>query len=237
MKNAGIKQIVLEKYVAESGAEGLYENGELTERFYTLYKNYQLLLEKFLLRELPLTEYDDRFFHSGLYFTTVKPEDKDIYQSLSGMNLRYFFLRNILHVEKLSDEEIQMVVALDGKELSDPSEETMNFIGKTYQWVLCINRDNDDTAYMLCYGTDRDYFWHDSRELIFGFRYDKYADNGLGHDKKWLENSFEQYKMVSIALGELQRVCSETLAMKVCFLNYDDVSVRRSMLRKQTDSF
>ena len=59
MKNARIKQIVFEKYVAESGVEGLYEDGELTERFYTLYKNYQLFLEKFLLRELPFAEYDD----------------------------------------------------------------------------------------------------------------------------------------------------------------------------------
>ena len=232
MKNARLRQIVFEKYVAESDVEGLYENGELTERFYTLYKNYQLLLEKFLLRELPLAEYDDRLFHSGLYFTTVKPEDMDIYQSLSGMNLRYFFLRNILHVEKLADEDIQMIVNIDAEELSDPSEETMNFIRKTYQWVLCINRDGDDTTYMICYGTDRDYYWHDSRELIFGFRYDKYADNGLGQDEEWLENSFEQYKMVSIAFGELQRICSETLDMKVHFLNYDDVSVMRSMFKE-----
>ena len=231
MKNTKIKQIVFEKFVAESGAEGLYENGELTDRFYTLYKNYQVLLEKFLLMELPLAEYDDRFFHSGLYFTTVKPEDMDIYQSLSGMNLRYFFLRNILHVEKLSDEDIEMIVGLDEKELSDPSEDTMNFIRKTFQWVLSINRDNDDTTYMICYGTDRDYFWHDSRELIFGFRNDQYADNGLGHGKKWLENSFEQYKMVSIAFGELQTVCSEILDTKVVFLRYDDVSVMRSMFK------
>lgn len=232
MKNARIRQIVFEKYVAESDVEGLYEDGELTERFYTLYKNYQLLLEKFFLRELPLAEYDDRFFHSGLHFTAVKPEDMDIYQSLSGMNLRYFFLRNILHVEKLSDEDIQMIVSMDAKELYDPSEETMNFIRKTYQWVLCINRDGDDTTYMVCYGTDRDYFWHDSRELIFGFRYDEYADNGLGQNEEWLENHFAQYTMTSITFGELQNVCSETLAMKVHFLKYDEVSVMRSMFKE-----
>lgn len=212
--------------------KGLYMDGKLTNKFYLLYKNYKILLEKFLIDRLPLLEYDNKIYNSGLFFTPVKKEDMDIYQLLSTMNLRYFYLRNILNVDKLSFDDINYVVNLSNGEIVNFDDKLFEFVNRTYKDVLNSNRENNDNIHMVCYGTDRDYYWHDSKDLIFGFRYDKYADNGLGHDKEWLNNSFEQYKLISICLGELNKECSKRLELNVYFLNYDDVSVIKSMRRK-----
>lgn len=230
--NDMINQIVNVVNIEELIDKGLYRDGDFTDKFYVLYKNYKILLEKFLVSKLPLLEYDNKIDNSGLLFYPVKREDMDIYQLLSTMNLKYIYLRNVLNVDKLSNDDIELVVNLSDSELINPDEKMIELINRTYKDVLSSNRDSNDDIYMVCYGTDRDYFWHDSRDLVFGIRHDEYADNGLGQNDDWLNNYYKQNKLIGDCIKELDSKCMEILGINVHFLKYDEVSIINSMIRR-----
>ena len=82
-------------------SKGLYENNNLNSKYYQLYKNYKILLDKYLVNKLELDVYDQSIDDTGLKFMPVKKEDMDYYQYISTMNLKYIYLRNNLYVEKL----------------------------------------------------------------------------------------------------------------------------------------
>ena len=229
--NDMIKQIVQCDSIELLESKGLYENNDFNDRFYLLYKNYKILFERYLLNKLPLGEYDERIDKSNLLFLPVNKDNMDIYQLMSTFNLKYIYLRNILNVDKLSIEDIEMIVNLKDEELSNPSKELYELIDRTYKNVLDANRDVNDVSHMICYGEDRDYFWHDSKELVFGIRQDEYSDNGLGENEEWLDNYYMQMQFLGNIILELQNKCSEILGIKVNFLYYDDVSIEKSMSR------
>lgn len=230
--NDMISQIVNVVNMDEFINKGLYKDGNFTDKFYILYKNYKILLEKFLINKLPLVEYDNKIDNSGLLFYPVKRDDMDIYQLLSTMDLKYIYLRNVLNVDKLSDDDIELVVNLSDSELIMFDEKMIGLINRTYKDVLSSNRDSNDDTYMVCYGTDRDYFWHDSRDLVFGIRHDEYADNGLGQNGEWLNNYYKQNKLIGDCIKELDSKSMEILGINVHFLKYDEVSVINSMVRR-----
>lgn len=230
--NDMINQIVNVVNIEELIDKGLYRAGDFTDKFYVLYKNYKILLEKFLVSKLPLLEYDNKIDNSGLLFYPVKREDMDIYQLLSTMNLKYIYLRNVLNVDKLSNDDIELIISLNENELINSNDKMIELINRTYKDVLSSNRDSNDDTYMVCYGTDTDYFWHDSRDLVFGIRHDEYADNGLGQNKDWLNNYYKQNKLIGDCIKELDSKCMEILGINVHFLKYDEVSVINSMRRR-----
>lgn len=230
--NEMISQIVNVINSDEFISKGLYKDGDFTNKFYVLYKNYKILLEKFLVSRLPLVEYDNKIDSSGLLFSPVKREDMDIYQLLSMMNLKYIYLRNVLNVDKLCNDDIDLIVNLSENELNNISDELYELVNRTYKDVLNNNRDNNDNIHMICYGTDSDYFWHDSRDLVFGIRYDEYVDNGLGQDDDWLNNYYKQNMLIGNIISELNDKCKEILGVNVHFLKYDEVSVINSLFSK-----
>lgn len=209
--------------------KGLYENNDLNDRFYLLYKNYKILFEKYLLNKLSLKEYDNRIVDSNLFFTPVNNDIMDIYQLLSTFGLKYIYLRNILNVDKLSVEDINIIINLKDDELSNPSEKLFELVDNTYKMVLNADRNGNNISYMICYGNDSDYFWHDSRELVLGIRQDELADNGLGQNEEWLDNYFKQMKLLGDIILELETKGEEILGIKVNCLYYDNVSVEKSM--------
>lgn len=212
--------------------KGLYTNNDLNLKFYSLYKNYKILLEKYLLKKLPLKECDDRMRDSGLLFIPVQKEDMCYYQLLSTFDLKYIYLRSDLHVDKLSFEDIELLVNLTADELSNPSDKTFELIDRTYKNVIDSKKDNaDDVIVMNCYGPDREEFWFPSNELIFGIRYDEFADNGLGEEEEWDENYNKQMMFIGEMMNSLNKVCSDILGIKVNFIYFDDNTVKKNRIR------
>ena len=84
---------------------------------------------------------------------------------------------------------------------------------------------------MVCYGPDRDGFWFDSRELVFGVRQDEYIDNELGDGQEWVDNYFNQLQFLGKMFSEYGPKFSDILGIKVNFLYYDNVSIEKSMSR------
>ena len=227
--NDMIRQMVQFYDIEYLKKKGLYDENDFSDKFFKLYINYKILLEKYLLKKLSLKEFDNKIVNSEFKFSPVMKENMDIYQLLSVLNLKYVYLRNNLNVDKLSIQDIELVVNLNDSNLSKPSDELFSFIERTYKDVLDANRENNDVRHMVCYGKDTDYFWKDSRDLVFGVRQDEFVDNGLGEEDEWLDNYFGQMQFLGNLFNEYETKYSSILEINVKFLYYDDVSVKKSM--------
>jgi len=226
-----IKQMIQYDNVECFKEKGLYDENDFNDRFFRLYVNYKILFEKYLLKKLSLKEMDDKIGNSDLMFFAVKKDDMDMYQMLSTLNLNYIYLRNNLNVDKLSMTDIDLIVGLSDKDLSKPGNELYDLVERTFKSVLDLNRGQEDIGHMVCYGPDRDDFWFDSRDLIFGVRQDEYADNGLGEEQEWVDNYFDQLQFLGRMFNELSPKFSDVLGINVNFLYYDNVSIQKSMSR------
>lgn len=218
--------------------KGLLEGNELNadfynfnDKYYTLYKNYKKLLDMFLLAKFSLKEYDDRVENSGLKFVPVKKEDMDYYQYISNMGLKYFYLRNNLYIEKLDEKDIDVLINLSQEQLANPNKEIMDIIERTYLMVIDFASGKGMPS-MSCYGLDYDEYWHDSSELVFGFIFDDFADNGLGQDELWQENYFKQTRFINELLAEMNKKISEAQGKNVNFIRYNEFTIKESALSR-----
>ena len=84
---------------------------------------------------------------------------------------------------------------------------------------------------MVCYGPDRNDFWFDSRELVFGVRHDEYIDNGLGEGQEWLDNYSKQKQFINEETKKVGNICSEKLGLKVNFCLINDNLMRNVMIK------
>lgn len=215
--------------------KGLYENDELTDRYYILVKNYKILLDKYLMNKLPLKDMDNEIINSGLSFIPVEKEKMDFYQKFSAMKLKYLYLRNNLYVYKLSNSEIDTLVNLTDNQLAKPSAKLMELIDDTYRMVIDAKPYGDDVSdvYMKCYGIDDNDYWLKSDELVIGLRYDEFADNGLGDGDEWVDNYNNQLEFLGNLMKNIENKCCDILGFKVNILYYDDVIVENTMGRNR----
>ena len=233
--NEMIKEMLDEFNYDVFTSKGLYENDDLTDRYYTLVKNYKILLDKYLINKLPLKDMDDEIINSGLFFVPVEKDKMDFFQKFSTMKLKYLYLRNNLYVYKLSNGEIDTLVNLTNNQLSKPSNKLMEFIEDTYRMVIDSKPYGEDVSsiFMKCYGIDDDEYWHKSDELIIGVRYDEFADNGLGEGDEWVDNYNKQLEFLGNLMNNIEKKCSDILGFKANLLYYDDVIIENTMGRER----
>ena len=216
-------------------SKGLYENDDLTDRYYILVKNYKILLDKYLMSKLPLKDMDNEIINSGLFFIPVEKEKMDFYQKFSAMKLKYLYLRNNLYVYKLSNGEIDTLVNLSNNQLAKPSAKLMELIEDTYRMVIDAKPYGDDVSdvYMKCYGIDDNDYWLKSDELVIGLRYDEFVDNGLGNGDEWVDNYNKQLEFLGNLMKNIENKCSDILGFRVNILYYDDVIIENTMGRNR----
>ena len=200
-----------------------------TKKYYVLYRNYKRLLDRYLLNALSLQQYDDRLSSSGLRFSPVPIKYMDYYQFMSKMGLKFFYLRNHIFVEKLSEDDINAINRLRWSEVLDPGDETMEIIERTWRMVIdyCSGKGMPG---MSLYGLDYPKNWHDSSELVFGFRYDEFAENGLGQDDLWLDNYFKQTEFINDLLDEMHVKTTAIVGNNVNINRYGDYTIDQPVL-------
>ena len=212
-------------------SKGLYDNNSVNDKYLMLFKKYKILLDKYLVNKLELNIYDKAIDDSKLSFVPVISEKMDYYQYISSMGLKYFYLRNNIYVEKLSQENIDKILKLSDDELKNPSEEIIKLIEDTYSDIIDVKNEKDVT-YMVCYGPDSDRFWFESDELVIGFRFDDFADNGLGEDDEWEENRDNQITYVNGIMNQITENANKVLKVKTDVVWYNDFTVKEAVKLK-----
>ena len=204
---------------------GLADKKGINEKYYTVYTNYKILLDRYLVNRLNLDVYDKSIDESGYKFIPIDSKGMDYYQYMSAMNLKYLYLRNNLYIEKLSKEVINRLLSLTTEELNKPSEELIGIVEATYKSVIDKSPESDG-SYMARYGPDNDKFWYPSNELIIGLRYDMFADNGLGEDDEWKENNEKQLIFINALIDEVDDTGESILGIPVNVILYTDYTIK-----------
>ena len=185
-----------------------------------LYLTYQILLTDYLAHTLGLKEFENQLKNSNLKYKKVDEENMDIYQYLS--NLDYFYVRNNLYLEHLSEEEKRFLQSKINNDNLD--EQSTIFIQNTMSKVLDENYGKDPKP--VVFGPLDSNYMALSNELVIGFRYDKYNLQGMSDDE-WNDNFEKQEDDLEIKLDDLRKNISQFSIMPVKIIEYNDYNIKK----------
>lgn len=147
--------------------KGLVTDNKLNSKYFNIQKNYKVLFEKYIAETLDLKKYDDLLANSDLKIDSCMPYRMDYYQKNSTLDLKYIYIKNNLHIEKLAKED------LDSLELGNDEELLKKIVKKTYSDVIKINYLNEEeikgnfkTQYFEGFDSPNTIFNNDSLVLI-----------------------------------------------------------------------
>lgn len=147
--------------------KGLVTDNKLNSRYFNIQKNYKIIFEKYIAETLNLKKYDDLLANSNLKIDSCVPYRMDYYQKNSTLNLKYIYIKNNLHIEKLAKED------LDSLEKANDEELLKDIVKKTYPDVIKINYLDDKeikgkfkTQYFEGFDSPNTVFNNDSLVLI-----------------------------------------------------------------------
>ena len=187
-----------------------YDGVDIQNRYFDNVKIYSNYLEVYLSDKLNLKEIEKALEESKLSFIPVE-EDKDIYQEDSIF--KYFYLRNYLHIEKLTEEETEILT----KPLS--MSEIISFVESTYKKVITIDCGGE----YINYGPESINFLAKKTDIVLGFRYEEYIQPGNTEEEK-LANYFEQVEFLNKVSNNIQKKAEEnSIALKL--IKYDSNSI------------
>ena len=135
--------------VQEAIIKGLVINNN-SDKYDNLVKIYKYLLEYYISSKVNLSKYDEMIKNSNLYIG-VNNKYKGINEYLK---LDYIFLINELYVEKLSIQDIDILLNKFDKD--NINDEVINIISRTYKEVIYDNFKNNEYCnekYKVFYGT------------------------------------------------------------------------------------
>lgn len=145
------------------------------EDYIKKYIKYYGFLLPFLIELLDLKEYDEKFYTNETKFSPIERENMDIYQFMSSKYLKYFYLRNNLYIERLTEEEVKELERL----LEVPLDKISRaFIEKTYQKVLYETSEKSETNILKNFGPETDInCYANPNSIILGFRYNIFNES------------------------------------------------------------
>lgn len=197
------------------------EDNDLNEKFSKAYKKYYTFLEQYIDKIINISKYDNLIAFHDSKLECVKKDDMDIYQSLSSF--KYFYLRNTLYIENLTEQELELLIS---KEAYD--EEVQALISSTYKKIITTSLSNENIN--INYGPmESAAFYAPANALVLGFRYDPEFDGELAKkdDDAWYDNYQEQQFFVMTTLHNLEEETKEKLEVLIRVIKYDEFSIKK----------
>lgn len=135
--NVDMKRSLPLSYDLELAAEkGLADKNGFSQRYFELQAYYARAIWELLEAKCGISQLDAQILGAELRFIPCA-EPVNVYQKHWSFGAKFLFLRNNLHLERLSPEELN---ELDGYErAAEPADEVVQgFVQKTLQGVICI---------------------------------------------------------------------------------------------------
>lgn len=121
--------------------KNLYKDGMFTERFILLQGVYRFLLSRFLLKQAELAKIDQEIENHEAGFSEIEAEEKDIYQKSDFMGLRYLYLRNHIHIERLEISQLKFLETLLDSFSKTQAIEARELLKSTYKNVIAFSEE------------------------------------------------------------------------------------------------
>lgn len=197
--------------------KGLYDEG-FSDEFFELYNKYKEMFSNFVKANLPIASIENGYQIAVFHFSPVKASDMDFYQRTDRMGFEYIYLRNNYYIENLPSADIEHLKTC---EIDDYA-----FIERTFRMVIDKYPKQENTKTFVMYGPDSAKFLCNSEDIVFGIRYDEFAENGLD-DETWQNNFFEQLKFTAQMTGIMEIAFEPRINNPVRAIQYNEVSILR----------
>lgn len=221
------------KQVNEEELRTIYPNGELKnmcdkdkQNFLQKYFLYRKLFTEFLILKLELREYDEEIANSKLNFKPSNEDDMDFYQYFSSEELKYFYIRNNIYIDKLSQIEDNFLQKRIDNNNYDFDIDAKKFIEDTYEKVIFEDVLNNGDTCITIYGPDSSSFMAPNNAVVIGFRYDEFNLNGLD-DNNWNELHNKQLLYLRDLDNKMSVNMDSALQVPVAILKYNEFSIKK----------
>lgn len=202
-------------------------NETATQEYLSLSTLYRTLLNEYI-KTICINDFDEAIKNSGLNFIPIEDENQDFYQYYNNSGLTYYYVRNNIYLERLTEEETKFLKSkLSSQDLS-LTKEDMNFISQTFSKVIKEIHDGVEEPFDTNYGPTSTGYFAPSNALVIGFRYDRFKNNGMDEDR-FFENLMKQ-KSYSLNLNsQLQEILQSQLQLPVKVIEYNENSVKKNI--------
>lgn len=201
---------------------------ELSE-YLKIYNLYRKLYIEYVIEKLELRKFDKLIEKSELEFSQTIEEDMDIYQYFSSKELKYFYIRNNVYVERLNDEEIDILKEKIKNKDYELDNISRVLIENTYNKVIFEGRRNDGKKYVTTFGPNSRNFLASSHSIVIGFRYNEFDDSGLS-DNDWRERHIKQLEYMSEIFKNIIENNRENSKMLMSIFKYNEFSVIKKVI-------
>ena len=207
-------------------------NKDAKEFYLAIYSLYMNLMYQYLMKKTEIVNYDKQLIDKD--FKSIDEEYTDFYQMFSEGFLKFFYIRNNLYLDRLTNEEIEFLgskLAGNNYALDRQAEE---LIERTYRKLIFENvSGNYDSSFDVNFGPDSMKFYAPVNSFVIGVRYDEELINGC--DDKSIEKYLTKRNFVEELCLELSEKLSEILNMPVSVIYYNNNSIKKK--HNANDSF
>lgn len=228
MKNKLLCENDLKNLIPQNSTIDLYsESEEVKNEYLTLYSIYRNYFTQYLIKKLDLKKYDDEILNNGLRFKKNDEDEMDIYQYFSCELLSYFYIRNNIYIERLTDEEKEILKRNWNKELQELflNEEIEELIEKTYEKVIFEDPLSDGKSYLIHFGPDSSAFMAKNDSLVIGYNYDEFFTYELD-DTAWERLHFEQMAYMERLIPKMKEELKDRISIPIEIFGYDSFSIK-----------
>ncbi len=185
---------------------------------------YRHLLNLFILKRTNIKKFDELVRDSKLNFVTVNTENQDFYQYFMNDELLYFYIRNNVHIENLSREELQELESLGTNGYESLTDKLEQFIEKTYKKVIRENVPVENNT--INYGPASFNYMAAVDSIVIGMRYDEFNLNGQDDDT-WDNNHEAQLEYFENVSNALFHDIRNSLDIPCTIIRYNDFSIKK----------
>lgn len=156
---------------------GIRSDAEMRE-YLKLYNTYNNLLIQYAMKQYYFGDMDQELSEDySEKFIPVAEDEKDLYQYSANGYLKYYYLRNNVYVERLSEADKQYLLSL--KDISLTAENA-EFVARTHLSVILEDASTEGRNVAYGPNTLDGRFYKPSNAIIVGVRYDEF--NNLPED-------------------------------------------------------
>ena len=199
------------------------------KNYLILYNVYRKLFSKYLIRKLNLKKYDKIIEKSKFSFVANESKDMDIYQYFVSPELKFFYIRNNIYIEKLSSKEKNFFIEKIINKNYELDKATIQMIEKTYKKVIMEDKLKNGSSCITLYGPNNERFLAKNDSIILGFNYNKFNES---HKKDIYQRQANELKFqrkffhkVVEKMNEEYKVLSDNIKV----IEYDDLSINKHL--------
>ena len=204
-----------------------FNNLENKEEYLNEYSAYVELLVKYLIKNTSIKEMDDKIKNSKEFicpFEGVEKDNQDLYQYLCSDYLTFFYIRNNIYIERLTDEEKKQLNSIINSNNQEFDESQELFVKNTFSKLIKEEIGSNKNNLVNFGPGNKSEYYALTDSLVIGARYDEGVPVEAFNQNKHLY--FERQDYFEEECESLNKKLKDELKQEVSVIRYNNDSIK-----------